>query len=330
MKKSKPKTSKARRAGRKPIPSFNDCVVPELPPSPEELAKYSQARDPDAEQDIANYVEGQARDETVRHVEKIKTEYVLGDAYEVWDVTTDRARWWVITNLTNLYSQQHFPSLDYTLSFHIGLMMRMRSRPQSPDASDPDPFDEVFRRQQQARERHERAIEAEDYQAVGMHLRECLISLIAVLRRRVEIPDLTETPQDANFIRWIELLMNQLCRGGHNKDLRQYLKTTSEKTWQLVNWLTHDRDASQTASSIAIEACAVLVGHSVQLLVRDKTDNLESCPRCSSRNIRTHFDIAIEPDGAYYNTCGKCNWTSHPYADDPPRAPSDRASQDET
>ena len=74
----------------------------------------------------------------------------------------------------------------------------------------------------------------------------------------------------------------------------------------------------------------MLVGHSVQLLVRDKTDNLESCPRCSSRNIRTHFDIAIEPDGAYYTTCGKCNWTSHPYADDSPRASADRASQDET
>ncbi len=34
-------------------------------------------------------VEGQARDETVQHVEKIKREIVLGDTYEIWDVTTD-------------------------------------------------------------------------------------------------------------------------------------------------------------------------------------------------------------------------------------------------
>ena len=48
--------------------------------------------------------------------------------------------------LTNLYSQKHFPSLDYTLSFHIGLMMRLKSRSDRVSASDPSPFDEVLRR----------------------------------------------------------------------------------------------------------------------------------------------------------------------------------------
>lgn len=51
--------------------------------------------------------------------------------------------------------------------------------------------------------------------------------------------------------------------------------------------------------------------------MRDKTDHAESCPHCLSRNIRTHFDIDIEPDGAYYNTCGKCDWTSHPSIPEP-------------
>ncbi len=284
------------------------------PVPPEEIGRYSAERDPDAEQDIANYIHGQARDETVQHVERVKTEYIMGDAYEVWDVTTDKNRWWVITNLTNLYSQKHFPSLDYTISFHVGLMMRLRSRPDGANASDPQPFDEVFRRQEQAKDRHDRAVEAEDYQAVGMLLRECLISLISAMRRRVEITEVTDRPQDANFIGWTDVLMNQLRKGSSNKELRQYLKTMSEKTWQLVNWLTHDRDANETASSIAIHACDTLIGHSVQILVREETDDRQSCPRCSSRGIRTHFDINIEPDGAYYTTCGKCNWTSHPGA----------------
>ena len=99
------------------------CIVPSHPVPPEELARYSIERDPHSEQDIANYVEGQARDEIVQHVEKVKQDVVLGEIYEIWDVTTDKERWWVITNLTNLYSQKHFPSLDYTLSFHIGLMV---------------------------------------------------------------------------------------------------------------------------------------------------------------------------------------------------------------
>lgn len=297
-------------------PGDDDFVVHEHPLPPEEIGRYSPTRDPDAEQGIADYVEGQARDETVQHVERVKAEYVLGTPYEMWDVTTDKNRWWVITNLTNLYSQKHFPSLDYTLSFHIGLMARLRSDQPRIDGADPDPFDEVFRRQEQALARLERAVEAEDYQAVGMQLRESLLSLIAAMRRRVEIGPGVERPQDAAFIAWSVVLMDKLCRGERNKELRSYLKTMAEKTWQLVNWLTHDRSAKQAAASIAVHSCEMLVGHFVQILTREETDNTEKCPLCASRNIRSHFDIAIGEDGAYYTTCGACRWSSHPGAQD--------------
>jgi len=217
-----------RKSRKKPE---GECVLPSAHPLPaRELAQYSVAPDPHSENDIANYVHGQARGETVQHVEKVKEEFVLGDKYEMWDVITDKDRWWVITNLTNLYSQKHFPSLDYTLSFHIGLMMRIRSRPENADSKDPSPFDEVFRRQEQAKERNDRAVEAEDYQTVGMHLRECLLSLIAALRRRVELPAGVERPQDANFVAWSTVLMDQLCGGGSNKELRQHLKNLAKET----------------------------------------------------------------------------------------------------
>jgi len=291
----------------------NDGCIVHLHPVPaQELARYSPERDPHSEQDIANYVEGQAPDETVQNVEKVKQEVVLGDVYEIWDVTTDKDRWWVITNLTNLYSQRHFPSLDYTLSFHIGLMMRLRSRPDGADSDMPSPFDEVFRRQEQAKNRHDGAVEAEDYQAVGMQLRECLISLIGALRRRLQLGPAAKLPQDANFVAWSALLMDKLCRGSSNKELRKHLKNTAKETWQLVNWLTHDRGANKTASSIAIHACDTVVGHFVQILERERTDRTDQCPLCKSRHIRTHFDISIEPDGDYYMTCGICNWSSHP------------------
>tara|TARA_R110000782_G_scaffold40150_9_gene92818 strand:+ start:142 stop:342 length:201 start_codon:yes stop_codon:yes gene_type:complete len=43
-----------------------------------------------------------------------------GPPTTLWDVTTDKNRWWVITNSTNFHSQKHFPSLGYTPSFHLG------------------------------------------------------------------------------------------------------------------------------------------------------------------------------------------------------------------
>jgi hypothetical protein len=282
------------------------------PLPPEQIARYSPTRDPDSETDIARYVEVEAQDETVKHVEKVKTEYVLGDPYEVWDVTTDKDRWWVLTNMTNLYSQKHFPSLDYTLSSHVGLMMRLRSRPQGPDADNPTPFDEVFRRAEQAEERLERAMEVEDFQAVGMLLREALISLIGAMRRELDLAEGVDRPKEADFINWSAVLFNELCRGPSNKELRSYLKVTSEKTWQLVNWLTHARSADGEASSIALGATRAAITQFFGILRRSKQTEKATCPVCASQNMRSHFDAALPPEGEYYSTCGNCGWSSHP------------------
>ncbi len=290
----------------------DDCVVHSHPVPPEVLGRYSPERDPHNERDIKNYVHGQAPDELVQHVERVKREVVLGELYEIWDVTTDRDRWWVITNLTNLYSQQHFPSLDYTLSFHIGLMRRLRSGLGGADIADPSPFDDVLRRMDQASERLGLATETEDFQAVGMQLRECLVSLVGALRRRVEITVGSEHPKDSDVVSWLDLLHDALCPGGANKELRRHLKSAAKSAWQLVNWLTHDRNANKSVSLIVLEACNAVVGNSVVILERSRTDATDQCPSCNSRQIRTHFDIGIGSDGDYYVSCASCHWTTHP------------------
>ena len=289
-----------------------DSVVHNYPVPADKLSQYSIERDPYSEADIANYIQCETPDEDVQHVERIKREIVLGDIYEIWDITTDVNRWWVITNSTNLYSQKHFPSLDYTLSFHIGLMMRLRSRSDGVDAEVPSPFDEVCRRVDQAGSKHENAIEAEDYQAVGMLLREVLISLVVALKRHTEISEDIEKPQGSNFIDWSKVLTNHLCPGNSNKNLRQHLKNTSKECWQLVNWLTHTKNANKTASSIAIQACQTVIGYYIQILERSHTDSNLECPICKSRNIRTHFDVSIGEDGDYFSSCGVCDWKNNP------------------
>jgi len=293
------------------------CTLPpDHPLPPDQLGRYSPVRDFHAENDIAEYVISQARDETVQNVERVKTEYVLGSSYEIWDVATDKDRWWVITNPTNLYPQRHFPSLDYTLSFHVGLMMRVASRAGDGE-TEPTPFDEVFRRKAQAAELLERAVEAVDFQAVGMQLRECLLSLVAAVRRRVELDDIEERPKDADVVGWNNLFASTLCPGEKNDELRRYLKSTVEKLWPLVNWLTHHRNANKTAALIAKDAVDATVMHYTHLLSRERADHTDQCPRCASRNLRSHFDIEIEPDGDYFVSCGECGWDSHPgYPDD--------------
>jgi len=289
---------------------YGGCVFHDHPVPPDELSRYSPERDFHAEKDIASYVEGQAPDEVVLHVERIKKEVAVGEVYEIWDVTTDKDRWWVITNLTNLYSQKYFPSLDYTISFHIGLMMRLRSKPEpNPE---PGQFDEVFRRMDQAEDRLVSAVEAEDFQSVGMLLREALVTLIIAVRGSCEIPDEVERPQDANFIAWSDVLMNFLCPGTSNKPLRQHLKALAKEAWQLSNWLTHAKNVGRTASSIAMHSCQTVIGHMIQILGHSRLDQMVQCPVCKSRDVRTHFDIEIPPSGDSYLSCGVCDWDDHP------------------
>lgn len=311
--KAKAKATDKKAAGDSRLAGDECVIAPVIPP--DEAGKYGVKRDVEAEGDIADYVRSQsAPEDDVKHVELVTTEFVMGRPYEVWDVTTAQDRWWVITNPTNLYSQKTFTSLDYTLSFHVGLMLRVQSR-HSGAQGEQSPFDAIMRRHQQASDLLDAAVEAQDFQAVGMSLRECLIALVGLVRQRVELPADAEAPQAANFKGWADLLLNHLCRGPGYQDLRSYMKNLSKESWELVNWLTHTSRAEATAAGIALEGVATLIGSMLTLVVQARPNVTATCPRCASRNIRTHFDIAIGGEGDYFSSCGECGWDSHPVGD---------------
>ena len=296
-----------------PDESNDDCVVAN-PIPPAEIGHYSPSRDPDSEQDIARYVEYESR-QHVQHTELVKTEFVHGVDYEIWDVITENDRWWVITNITNLYSQKHFPSLDYTLSFHIGLMMRMSDRPYQREARGPHPFEAVFRRHDQASEHLDRAKEVQDYQAVGMELRECLLAMITPMKSAVALRE-EDRPKDADFKAWADAFIQAKRPGASFKELRAYLRGNAEKIWNLVNCLTHYQFANEVESSISFGACGTLIGDFSSLLDLEVLAHLENCPDCGSKNVRTHYDVRIKAENKSYQTCGVCPWNTHPLGDE--------------
>ena len=131
---------------------------------------------------IEDYLCSQSGDDfEIEHVEKLTSEYVLGHQYDVWDAHTSDGRWWVITNPVNLYSQDQIKSMDVALSFHICLMSRVMNREPLRARRQDAWVLEVIRRLDVAAESLDRAKEVEDFQAVGMRLRETLLTLAAKL-----------------------------------------------------------------------------------------------------------------------------------------------------
>lgn len=128
---------KAKEA-KKPVANAlkGECVIPDPIPI-EVMGKYAVAPSNEYEaNDVRRYVEYQTRGDEVVHLEKVKTEPLLGEQLAVWDVWCQENRYWVITKpMQNLYEQEHFKSLDYTISFHIGLMQRITEQ-QSRDPNE--------------------------------------------------------------------------------------------------------------------------------------------------------------------------------------------------
>lgn len=265
------------------------------------------------EQAIREYVELEAEGETVTHLEKLTTEYLSIGRFDAWDVWTDNGRYWVITNGTNLYSQRDFPSLDYTLSFHIGLGMRVAAK-QSRKASDVKSRDSepAWRRWEQAATALDSADEAEEFQAVGMRCRECLVSFVKSVSSNSMVPAGQEAPKAGDFIHWAELIANIAAKGQSAEEVRGYLKAMSRSTWQLVGWLTHAENAVLFDAIMAVDATEKLLTTFDMALIRHAKGTPDRCPKCSSYRVISNYRTDSNPDSPFITLCETCGWTDLP------------------
>ena len=117
-------------------------------------------------QAIVDYMNRQAPDLTVEFLQKVYIENVLNHQHQVWDVHTNVDRWWVITNPTNLYSQQQFPNMDLAVTFHVGLCLRIpRSEKQKLSELPIERLAECYRYMSEASDALAHAQEVADYRA---------------------------------------------------------------------------------------------------------------------------------------------------------------------
>lgn len=251
---------------------------------------------------IRAYAERQAG-EPVVHLEKVASELVGAVRHEVWDVHCLRSRWWGVTNPTNLYDQADFKSRDVVLTFHVGLMIRVQRAQQREvpvTRSSASLLPGSWRRWQQAFEAYDVGDEAEAFQAVGVRLRECLVSFIAETRDDALVPSGQSAPKTGDFKGWTELVANRLAAGESAAHLRSYLKKLAVETWEYVNWLTHAKSAVRLDAEIGLKAVEHLLGTFTAAWLRLEREP-GRCEVCGSYQV-----VA--------GVCGACEWVDPSYA----------------
>jgi hypothetical protein len=260
---------------------------------------------------IEQYFTAQSRDDPIVRSEKITAEAIIGQRYDVWEVEADSGRWWVITNLTNLYSQEKFPSMDECLSFHIGLMERLRAREARENRASPEEEDRMpaaWRKLAQAEDALERADEAEEFQAVAMRLREALVRFAREAADSDKLPKGEGAPKKGDFVGWSRVVADTVAKGRSNKTLRSYLKSTAKANWDLVSTLTHDDDATQLDGEIAVAATGTTLLTYTAALVRYERGAPDRCPECESYRVVADYRPEIGSQGAYVTLCANCGW----------------------
>jgi len=262
-------------------------------------------------QSILDYMASQAPDEKVELVQKVYSERVLTVTHDLWDVHTEKGRWWVITSPKNLYSQKQFPNMDLALTFHMGLCTRIsRSDWKSVGDSRVEPFMACWRAFEDAREAKDQAEEIEDFQAIGVRCREALISLVHLVQESIESADSSNRPKKSDFKAWVEVIASMVYPGESNKERRALLKSVTDSAWSFTNWLTHSRSVAffdaEAACSITDEAMTLLSN----VLIRRFREVPDSCPSCGSFRLYPERGRDPEsPDDLYERpACRKCDW----------------------
>jgi len=263
--------------------------------------------------EVREYFEWQAPDLEVTFMQKVYSETVLNTRHDVWDIHTNKDRWWVITGGTNLYSQEQFPNMDLALTFHIGLILRI---PRTEEQQEGDlrilPFGPVFEKMEEAGIAVTLAQNLADYQAVGVRCREALLELIDVAQDAAIWTD--ARPQRANFRAWAEIICNDLLPGDANKERRGALKGALESAWTFSNWLTHSKSATWIDAEMAHSLVQHAGGMATSLILRELRGVPEECPKCGSPHLEPENGENTAVPGVIWERprCADCGWTGRP------------------
>lgn len=263
-------------------------------------------------QQILDYFAAQLTEDPVVHLEKVAIERVGSVLHDIWDVHCRDSRWWAINNSLNCYSQEDFKSRDVALTFHVGLMVRIASREEVPITEEAAGLlPQAWRLWEQAVESLDGGREAEDFQAVGVRLREAMVTCAGEVADEALLPEGDVAPKAADVLGWTNLLIARMAHGPSSKQLRSYASKLTRGAWDYVNWLTHAKNAIAYDAHIGVAAVSHFLSMVTALRLRATTSATIRCESCGSYQVGG-------------GTCMRCGRHSPDYVPPTSRRPSEK------
>ena len=185
-------------------------------------------------------------------------------------------------------------------------MLAERSRSEL-DSEDEEYISTSWRRYRQAVLAMNDAVEAEDFQAVGVKCRDALFALAKSQVDAEWLGEIAQPPKAADFKGWADIFCRRLADGR----MRSYVKALVDKTWDLAVWLQHCSSATEYDADIVLQATAHLMGTFGKLIRRHESGEPERCPRCESYKLTGDIQHDDSDQGFFESTvCGACGWRS--------------------
>ncbi len=263
---------------------------------------------------VAEYYLSQSPKAEVTFLQKVYSETVIGHRHDVWDVHATDGRWWVITNPTNLYSQEQFPNMDLAVTFHMGLCLRI---PRAEKGRVPRramrSFGETFTKLRELDDALGQAQNLGDYQAIGVRGREALLAFVAATQDAAEWTQ-DAPPRRGDYRAWAEIICNVALPGEGHKERRHLFKTMLNEAWTFANWLTHAHSATWADAEAASSTIEHVLGLSASLVMRHVQSVPEECPNCHSPHLSPQEGRREDAPEVVWErpVCENCGWTGTP------------------
>jgi hypothetical protein len=200
-------------------------------------------------------------------------------------------------------------SLEVAFTYHMGLDILLAHRNAPPEEDDEAlKITGPWRRWTEAANALDEAVEAADFQAVGVRCRETLLALVNEISRYAAIPKGQAPPKAGDFLSWSALIADQAAPGQSLRRVREHLKTSANSAWELAGWLTHATHAARPDAKIAIEATSHTLNVFATAVLGGGRRERIACHICGSYRIFPEYDAEARSYTGRINWCDACGY----------------------